>query len=167
MMQRNPRAYLRAATAAVPRALQTNTARAPPPTRRPIFPAGAPHRAFSTSRCYHGKVDVDIKELPGAYSYVMDVPDLRASDLTVKLVHMALPVPDRWLDVIAERGDGEETGCSYLRKDRPVGKFHRRFGLPCDADLGSVSAVCRDGVLTVTIQKLPPVVIPRTIEVKS
>uniref|UniRef100_R7VZV9 SHSP domain-containing protein n=1 Tax=Aegilops tauschii TaxID=37682 RepID=R7VZV9_AEGTA len=37
-----------------------------------------------------------------------------------------------------------------------------------DADLGRVSAVCRDGVLRVTVLKLPPpgpVEIPRTIDV--
>ena len=44
----------------------------------------------------------------------------------------------------------------------------RKFVLPENANVEAVSAVCQDGVLTVTVQKLPPPKPkkPRTIEVK-
>ena len=172
MMQRNPSAFLCAAaatilrrptTVAVPRSL-TSAPRAPPPTRRPLFPA---HRlALSTySLDNYDTRPVDIKELPSAYYYVLDVPGLRAGDLTVELV------PDGWLKVTGEHREEVETvGCIYHRKDRPMGQMEHSFSLPQDVDLRRVSAVCRDGVLTVTIGKLPsPVLVdfPRTIEVQS
>jgi len=37
-----------------------------------------------------------------------------------------------------------------------MGKFMRKFVLPDNADMDKISAVCRDGVLTVTVEKLPP-----------
>jgi len=52
--------------------------------------------------------------------------------------------------------------------ERRVGKFMRKFVLPENADGDKVSAVCQDGVLTVTVPKLPPPEPkkPKTIEVK-
>ncbi|KAK3213204.1 hypothetical protein Dsin_017910 [Dipteronia sinensis] len=40
--------------------------------------------------------------------------------------------------------------------ERRVGKFMRKFVLPENANTDSISAVCQDGVLTVTVEKLPP-----------
>jgi HSP20 family protein len=44
----------------------------------------------------------------------------------------------------------------------------RKFVLPDNADVDKVAAVCRDGVLTVTVEKLPPPEPkkPKTIEIK-
>ncbi|KAL0728249.1 hypothetical protein Bca4012_024342 [Brassica carinata] len=39
--------------------------------------------------------------------------------------------------------------------ERRMGKFMRKFQLPENADLDKISAVCHDGVLKVTVQKLP------------
>ncbi|KAF2572911.1 hypothetical protein F2Q70_00006263 [Brassica cretica] len=37
-----------------------------------------------------------------------------------------------------------------------MGKFMRKFQLPENADLEKISASCNDGVLKVTVGKLPP-----------
>ena len=44
----------------------------------------------------------------------------------------------------------------------------RKFALPENANTDKISAVCQDGVLTVTVEKLPPPEPkkPKTIEVK-
>ena len=44
----------------------------------------------------------------------------------------------------------------------------RKFVLPENANTDAISAVCQDGVLSVTVQKLPPPEPkkPRTIQVK-
>lgn len=51
---------------------------------------------------------------------------------------------------------------------RRVGKFMRKFVLPDNANMDNISAVSQDGVLTVTVEKLPPPEPkrPKTIEVK-
>ncbi|KAF3788226.1 heat shock protein [Nymphaea thermarum] len=62
----------------------------------------------------------------------------------------------------------EEAEVKYLRMERRVGKFMRKFNLPKNANADAISAEYRDGVLTVTVQKLPPPEPkkPKTIEVK-
>ncbi|KAI6679917.1 hypothetical protein NL676_033798 [Syzygium grande] len=63
---------------------------------------------------------------------------------------------DNVLVVSGERKREEEKeGAKYLRMERRVGKFMRKFALPENANTEAVSAVCRDGVLTVTVEKLP------------
>ena len=51
--------------------------------------------------------------------------------------------------------------------ERKVGKFMRKFMLPDNANMDKISATSQDGVLTVTVEKVPP---PepktKTIEVK-
>jgi HSP20 family protein len=51
---------------------------------------------------------------------------------------------------------GEKQGVKYLRMERRMGKFMRRFPLPESADLDSIRAAYKDGVLTVTVDKKPP-----------
>ncbi|KAB2632453.1 17.3 kDa class II heat shock protein [Pyrus ussuriensis x Pyrus communis] len=62
----------------------------------------------------------------------------------------------------------EKEGAKYVRMERRVSKFMRKFVLPENANVDAISAVCQDGVLTVTVQKLPPPEPkkPKTIEVK-
>lgn len=62
--------------------------------------------------------------------------------------------------------DGE--GVKYLRMERRMGKFMRKFPLPESADIDGVRAEYKDGVLTVTVNKKPPPEPkkPRVVEVK-
>ncbi|CAL9081522.1 unnamed protein product [Musa textilis] len=62
-----------------------------------------------------------------------------------------------------EDGEGE-----CVSVERRVEKFMRKFQLPEDADLDAITALCQDGVLTVTVEKPPPPEPkkPKTIDVK-
>ncbi|XP_058773331.1 18.9 kDa heat shock protein-like [Vicia villosa] len=61
---------------------------------------------------------------------------------------------DDYLVISGEKKRGE--GVEYSRMERRVGKFMRKFVLPKNANADAVSAICQDGVLSVTVQKLPP-----------
>ncbi|CAL0305226.1 unnamed protein product [Lupinus luteus] len=105
----------------------------------------------------------DIKEHPNSYVFVIDMPGLKKGDIKVEVED------DNVLLISGERKREEEKeGVKYLRMERRVGKFMRKFVLPENANTDAVSAVCQDGVLTVTVQKLPPPQPkkPKTIEVK-
>ncbi|KAL2620587.1 hypothetical protein R1flu_000792 [Riccia fluitans] len=56
----------------------------------------------------------------------------------------------------------------YLRIERPSGKFLRKFTLPNNANVDGILVSCTDGILTVTVPKIPPPEPhkPKTIEVK-
>jgi HSP20 family protein len=67
-----------------------------------------------------------------------------------------------------KRNEKEEGEVKYIRMERRVAKFMRKFSLPADCNLEAISAACQDGVLTVTVPKLPPLEPkkPKTIAVK-
>lgn len=65
-----------------------------------------------------------------------------------------------------KREDGEEEGCKYIRLERRAPpKFMRKFRLPENSNVSAISAKCENGVLTVTVEKLPPPPKSKTVEV--
>ncbi|KAK1359747.1 17.3 kDa class II heat shock protein-like [Heracleum sosnowskyi] len=105
----------------------------------------------------------DVKEYPNSYVFVVDMPGLKSGDIKVQVEE------DNVLVVCGERKREEEKeGVKYVRMERKVGKFMRTFVLPENANLENINAVCQDGVLSVTVEKLPPPEPkkPKTIEVK-
>lgn len=65
-----------------------------------------------------------------------------------------------------KREEGEDDGCKYIRLERKSSpKFMRKFRLPENSDINKVSAKCENGVLSVTVEKLPPPPKSKTVEV--
>ncbi|KAK1358747.1 17.3 kDa class II heat shock protein-like [Heracleum sosnowskyi] len=105
----------------------------------------------------------DVKECPNSYVFVMDMPGLKSGDIKVQVDE------NNVLVVSGERQREEEKeGVEYVKLERRIGKFMRKFVLPENANLETIKAVCQDGVLTVTVEKLPPPEPkkPKIIEVK-
>jgi len=104
----------------------------------------------------------DVKEYPNSYMFLIDMPGLKSGDIKVQIED------DNVLLISGERKREEEKeGVKYVRVERRMGKLMRKFVLPENANTDAISAVCQDGVLTVTVQKLPPPEPkkPRTIQV--
>ncbi|VAH57919.1 unnamed protein product [Triticum turgidum subsp. durum] len=78
-------------------------------------------------------------------AYVRDARAMAATPADVK------ELPSAYAFVVDEKEDAK-----YLRMERRMGKMMRKFVLPENADMEKISAACRDGVLTVTVEKLPP-----------
>uniref|UniRef100_A0A453E7L0 SHSP domain-containing protein n=4 Tax=Aegilops tauschii TaxID=37682 RepID=A0A453E7L0_AEGTS len=109
-----------------------------------------PTRAYVRDARAMAATPADVKELPGAYAFVVDVPGLGSGDIKVQVED------ERVLVISGERRREEKEDARYLRMERRMGKLMRKFVLPENADTEKISAVCRDGVLTVSVQKLPP-----------
>ncbi|CAI8606038.1 unnamed protein product [Vicia faba] len=124
----------------------------------------APKRSYVRDAKAMAATPADVKENPNSYVFVIDMPGLKSGDIKVQVED------DNVLVISGERKREEEEkeGAKYLRMERRVGKFMRKFVLPENANTDAVSAVCQDGVLSVTVEKLPPPQPkkPRTIEVK-
>ncbi|KAJ6843996.1 17.5 kDa class II heat shock protein [Iris pallida] len=122
----------------------------------------APKRMYVRDARAMASTPADVKELPGSYVFVIDMPGVKSGEIKVQVED------DNLLVISGERKREEEKDGKYLRMERRMGKFMRKFSLPENANTDGVSAACQDGVLTVTVQKLPPPEPkkPKTIEVK-
>ena len=89
-----------------------------------------------------------------------ELPGVKPEDLDVQVIEGRLVV----------RGErkipAEETGASYHRQEREGGSFRRILTLPERVDPTRVSAVMKNGVLTVTLSKAEEAK-PRTITIKT
>ncbi|XP_042507726.1 17.3 kDa class II heat shock protein-like [Macadamia integrifolia] len=122
----------------------------------------APTRTYVQDAKAMASTPADVKEYPKSYVFIIDMPGLKSGDIKVQ-------VEDNVLLINGDRKREEDKdGAKYLRMERRVGKFMRKFVLPENANIEAISASCQDGVLTVTVEKLPPPEPkkPKTIEVK-
>ncbi|KAF8380222.1 hypothetical protein HHK36_027704 [Tetracentron sinense] len=125
----------------------------------------APTRTYVHDAKAMAATPADVKEYPNSYAFIVDMPGLKSEDIKVQ-------VEDNVLVICGERKrvqeEKEGDGVKYLRMERRIGKFMRKFALPENANTDAISAVSQDGVLTVTVQKLPPPEPkkPKTIEIK-
>ncbi|KAI3983620.1 hypothetical protein MKX01_000632 [Papaver californicum] len=94
----------------------------------------------------------DIKEYPDSYVFVLDMPGLKSEEIKVQVEDNNVLV----VTGMRQREDEKEKEVKYVRMERRIGKFMRKFILPENANVDAISAVCVDGVLTITVQKLPP-----------
>ncbi|CAH9083201.1 unnamed protein product [Cuscuta epithymum] len=126
--------------------------------------SSAPSQTFVLDAKAMAATPADVKEYPNSYVFIIDMPGLKSGDIKVQIEN------DNVLTISGERKReaDEKEGVKYVRMERRVGKFMRKFVLPENANLEKISAVCQDGVLTVTVEKLPPPEPkkPRTVEVK-
>ena len=103
---------------------------------------------------------VDAKENEDGYVVSAEVPGLSREDVKVTLKDGVLTIEGEKAHAADEKAD---SGAHWTA--RHYGKLNRSFRVPDDVDADKVSAVCKDGVLTVTLPKVEAVK-PKEIEVK-
>lgn len=120
-----------------------------------------PTRTYVRDTKAMASTPVDVKEYPNSYVFIIDMPGLNNKDIKVQVED------ENILTISGERKREEEQDVKYIRMERRVGKFMRKFTLPDDSNMEAISATCHDGVLSVTVPKLPPPEPkkPKTIEV--
>ncbi|KAL4332771.1 hypothetical protein GQ457_07G039030 [Hibiscus cannabinus] len=110
-----------------------------------------PSRAYVRDAKAMAATPADVMEYPTSYVFIVDMPGISHSEIKVQVEN------ENILVVSGERKrEKEKEGAKYVRMERRVGKFMRKFQLPENANMDRISAVCKDGVLTVTVEKLPP-----------
>ncbi|MBI3770296.1 MAG: Hsp20/alpha crystallin family protein [Deltaproteobacteria bacterium] len=83
------------------------------------------------------------------YRFSIELPGLKSDSLEVK-------VEDETLVINAERNEPAWAKDAQVhRAERHYGRIHRHFRLPSDVGHDAIKAAYKDGVLEVTIAKLP------------
>lgn len=101
---------------------------------------------------------VDWRETPEAHVFKADLPGLKKEEVKVEVEDGNI------LQISGERSsENEEKNDKWHRVERSSGKFMRRFKLPENAKVEEVKASMENGVLSVTVPKMPE----RKPEVKS
>lgn len=93
----------------------------------------------------------DIVENEKEYLVEIDLPGLDKNDIVVE-------VTDGGSLVVKadQKAEQEEKKGYYICKERRMSQFYRTFEFDSDADLGSVEATYRDGVLRLSVPKRQP-----------
>ncbi|CAE6097378.1 unnamed protein product [Arabidopsis arenosa] len=111
-----------------------------------------PSRAYMRDAKAMAATPADVIEHPDAYVFVVDMPGIKGDEIQVQIESENVLV----VSGKRQRESKENEGVKFVRMERRMGKFMRKFQLPENADLDKISATCHDGVLKVTVQKLPP-----------
>lgn len=101
---------------------------------------------------------VNLSDTGNAFVLQADLPGVRDADLSLSLEQDVLTLAGQ------QRSDAPE-GYAVYRQERAPYRFSRSFALPAKVDPEKTSAVLKDGVLTVTLEKAPEVK-PRQISVR-
>jgi HSP20 family protein len=103
---------------------------------------------------------VDIVEEKDRFLLLADVPGVPAEDIEVSMEEGVLSVSGE------RRSETHDETLGVSRFERTSGRFSRRFSLPETADAEGIAAKCANGILEVSIPKLPDVQ-PRRITVEA
>jgi HSP20 family protein len=103
---------------------------------------------------------VDVTEDPKSYTLAIELPGVRAEDVTIEIDGRRLTVSGE-----KRRGADERTGQNY-RFERRYGTFSRTFTIPETVAVEGIEATSRDGVLTLTLPKVEKAQ-PKKIDIKT
>lgn len=123
-----------------------------------------PSRAYVRDAKAMAATPADVMEYPNSYVFVVDMPGIKASEIKVQVESENVLVVSGERKRDPKEKDNKD-GVKYVRMERRFGKFMRKFVLPDNANVEKISALCQDGVLIVTVEKVPPPQ-PKTIQVQ-
>lgn len=102
----------------------------------------------------------DIKETSKGYVFIADLPGVKLEDLDINLTGNRLTVTGKRES--EERKEGE----NFFATERSFGNFSRTFSLPEGVDPNGVVAELKNGVLTLTVPKVPEIQ-PKKINIQA
>jgi HSP20 family protein len=110
---------------------------------------GAEDQPVSSSATADWTPYVDVGEYADRFVLKLDIPGVDADAVDITLEQGVLTVSGN------RNRDSAESDLQRERRERPSGRFHRRFSLPETVDSNGVHATGKNGVLQITIPKQP------------
>ena len=103
---------------------------------------------------------LDVVETPETFVVKAEVPGIDPKDIEISVSGDTLNIRGE------KRAEKEEKGKTWYRVERSYGSFHRSVPLPIGVKADRVEAESKDGVLTITLPKIPEAM-PKRIAVKT
>lgn len=101
----------------------------------------------------------DVIEAPGCFRIYVDLPGVGPEDIQLRLTGQELLLRGRK----QRRPECETT--DYRQVEIEYGEFARTFSLPSPVDADGIQATLKSGVLSITVKKTPPLILPiQTVE---
>ena len=100
---------------------------------------------------------VDVKETDEAYEITAELPGMDEKSVEVKVADGILSIGGKKED------ERREENKDYYVQARSFGSFQRSFAIPDDVDAGKIEATLKDGILSVTLPKTDPQMVPKRI----
>jgi HSP20 family protein len=96
----------------------------------------------------HGRLPaIDVGETENEFTVKAEVPGCKAKDIDIS-------VHGNMLTISGEKKEEEEQKQKgYYHVERSYGSFRRELNLPSEVDPDKIDAVCKDGLLTITLPK--------------
>jgi HSP20 family protein len=102
----------------------------------------------------------EVKETKDAYLFKADVPGVKESDIQISLTGNRLTIAGK------REAEKQEQTDTYYTYERSYGDFTRSFTLPDGVDVNNVQAELKEGVLSLSVKKLPEAQ-PKKIAIQS
>ena len=90
---------------------------------------------------------IDVAEDENAIVVKAEVPGCKADDIDISVHGNTLTITGE------KKQEQEKKEKGYYHMERSYGSFRRDLSLPNDVDPAKVDATCKDGVLTISLQK--------------
>jgi HSP20 family protein len=91
---------------------------------------------------------VDVEENDREYTFEVELPGLEKDDFKVEMQNGTLIISGE------RKESSEHKGKNLLRQEQCYGQFRRSFSMPVDANPDAIKAAYKNGILTVTVQRV-------------
>jgi HSP20 family protein len=90
---------------------------------------------------------IDVAEEENAITVRAEVPGCKAEDVEISVYGNTLTISGE------KKFEEEKKEKGYYHVESTYGSFRRELALPTDVDASKIDAVCKDGVLSITLPK--------------
>ena len=90
---------------------------------------------------------IDVAEKEDAVLVRAEVPGMKPEEIDISVYGNTLTISGEKKEAKEDQGDG------FYHVESSYGSFRREVALPTDVDEGKIEAVCKDGVLSITLPK--------------
>jgi len=90
---------------------------------------------------------IDVAEREDAVLVRAEVPGMKPEEIDISVYGDTLTISGERKDAKEDQGDG------FYHVESSYGSFRREIALPTEVDEGKIEAVCKDGILSITLPK--------------